>query len=95
MAGGGIKVNNVTVRGGADGATFIPSVDSDGNLSWTNNKGYSNPEIVNIRGPKGEKGDKGDQGIQGIQGIQGEKGDTGTVEAYFLSDYVDDALLGG
>lgn len=77
MAGGGIKVNNVTVRGGADGATFIPSVDSEGNLSWTNNKGYTNPTPVNIKGQQGEKGDKGEQGLQGIQGLPGEKGEQG------------------
>ena len=39
MAGGGIKISNIKVNGGADGATFIPSVSSDGVLSWTNNKG--------------------------------------------------------
>lgn len=60
--------------------TFIPSVDSDGNLSWSNDDGLPNPPTVNIKGQKGDKGDKGDQGIQGeqgIQGIQGEKGDKG------------------
>lgn len=50
MAGGGIKINNTTIRGGADGATFTPSVDNQGNLSWTNDKGYPNPPTVNIRG---------------------------------------------
>ena len=60
MAGGGIKVNNITLNGGADGATFVPSVDNDGYLSWTNNKGLENPSSQNIRGP------------QGIQGPQGE-----------------------
>ena len=53
---------------GEDGATFTPSVDSEGNLSWSNNKGLTNPTTVNI---------KGEQGIQGIQGIQGAKGDKG------------------
>ena len=71
---------------GEDGATFTPSVDSKGNLSWSNNKGLTNPTTVNIKGEqgiqgiKGEKGDKGDtgsQGKQGIQGIKGEKGDKG------------------
>lgn len=33
--------------------------------------------------------------LKGEKGEKGEKGDTGTVEAYFLSDYVDDTLLGG
>ena len=59
---------------GEDGATFTPSVDSKGNLSWSNNKGLANPTTVNI---KGGKGDKGDQGIQGKQGEKGEKGDKG------------------
>lgn len=33
-----------------DGATFTPSVDADGNLSWTNDKGRTNPATVNIKG---------------------------------------------
>lgn len=33
-----------------DGATFTPSVDTDGNLSWTNDKGRDNPATVNIKG---------------------------------------------
>jgi hypothetical protein len=58
-------------KDGEDGATFTPSISSDGTLSWTNNKGLSNPNSVNIKGPKG------DQGLQGVQGLQGEKGDQG------------------
>lgn len=44
---------------GEDGATFTPSVDANGNLSWTNNKGLSNPPTVNIKGPKGDSGEGG------------------------------------
>lgn len=44
---------------GEDGATFTPSVDSAGNLSWTNNKGLTNPPTVNIKGPKGDAGEGG------------------------------------
>lgn len=81
---------------GEDGATFTPSVDSKGNLSWSNNKGLTNPTTVNIKGDKGEKGeqgiqgkqgekgekgDKGDKGDQGIQGKQGEKGNDGLTTA--------------
>lgn len=44
---------------GEDGATFTPSVDTDGNLSWTNDKGLSNPPTVNIKGPKGDSGGSG------------------------------------
>ena len=47
------KVNN----GYFNGATFTPSVDTDGNISWTNDKNLSNPTTQNIKGPKGPKGD--------------------------------------
>lgn len=62
---------------GADGATFTPSVDSSGNLSWTNDGGLENPQTVNIRGPQGAKGDTGAQGPQGEPGPQGEQGAQG------------------
>ena len=39
-----------------DGATFTPSVDSDGWISFTNDKGKPNPDMVNIKGPKGDAG---------------------------------------
>lgn len=46
---------------GQPGAVFIPSVNSDGLLSWSNNgEGLTNPKPVNI---KGEKGDTGDAGV--------------------------------
>lgn len=35
---------------------FTPSVDAQGNLSWSNNMGLENPETVNIRGPQGKNG---------------------------------------
>lgn len=38
---------------------FVPSVDADGTLTWTNKAGLANPTAVNIKGAKGEKGDKG------------------------------------
>ena len=56
----GSKGSNGT--NGTNGATFTPSVDSAGNLSWTNNGGLSNPPTVNIKGPKGDKGDSGSGG---------------------------------
>lgn len=39
---------------GKAGATFIPSVTSDGTLTWVNTGGYANPTPVNIRGQKGD-----------------------------------------
>lgn len=47
---------------GEDGATFTPSVDSAGNLSWSNDKGLANPPTVNIKGPKGDAGSGGGSG---------------------------------
>ena len=38
---------------GLVGATFFPTVDDAGNLSWTNNGGLPNPATKNIRGPDG------------------------------------------
>lgn len=66
---------------------FLPSVSSDGVLSWTNKAGLANPPSVNIKGEKGEKGDRGLQGVQGVQGVKGDtgakgdKGDTGATGA--------------
>ena len=62
---------------GESGATFRPSVDEAGNLSWTNDKSLPNPDPVNIRGPQGPAGADGSPGAQGPQGNPGEKGDTG------------------
>ena len=53
---------------GENGATFTPAVDSDGNLSWTNDKGLDNPETVNIKGPKGDTGQNGAAGAKGDTG---------------------------
>ena len=39
---------------GKDGATFTPSVDTNGDLSWSNNGNLPNPETVNLRGAQGE-----------------------------------------
>lgn len=59
---------------------FIPSVNENGVLSWTNKAGLENPQSVNITGPQGVQGPQGIQGPQGNigpQGPQGPKGDTG------------------
>ena len=75
---------------GESGATFTPHVTAQGVLSWSNDKGLSNPPAVDLKGPQGEKGERGEQGIQGetgpqgpqgeqgIQGERGEKGEQGT-----------------
>lgn len=58
---------------GPMGAVFTPTVSSSGIISWTNNGGLTNPDSVNIRGPKGEKGDS----IIGPVGPPGERGPAG------------------
>lgn len=50
------KVNN----GEFNGATYLPNVDAEGNISWTNNKGLENPSSQNIRGPQGVQGPQGE-----------------------------------
>lgn len=84
---------------GQDGATFTPSVDASGNLSWTNDAGLPNPPTVNIKGPAGngatywgvryeapESANTGDYYVFGLCGNEGEEGEAsleGTV--YVLS----------
>lgn len=41
---------------GSNGATFTPSVDVDGDISWTNDGGLPNPPTQNIMGPAGSSG---------------------------------------
>lgn len=50
-------------------AVYLPTVNADGLISWTNDLEYDNPEPINIMGP---------QGPVGPQGPQGEKGEDGT-----------------
>lgn len=61
-------------KDGTNGATFTPFVDADGNLSWTNDKGLTNPATVNIKGPKGDNGEGVGENIMSapIDNISGE-----------------------
>ena len=45
------------VISGVPGATFIPIVDENGNLSWKVSTETTLPIPVNIKGPKGDKGE--------------------------------------
>lgn len=66
------REDNVVVFKENEGATFTPSVNVDGILTWTNNKGRENPDPVNIKGPQGDKGDKGDTGAVFIPAVDNE-----------------------
>lgn len=50
------KVTDHFIKEGLKGTTFIPKVDAEGNLSWTNDGGLENPAVVNLQGPKGDPG---------------------------------------
>lgn len=71
------KANVGNVIYGKDGVTFVPSLDEEGNLSWTNDGGLDNPSTVNIKGPQGDMGPQGPQGEQGLQGPKGDQGEQG------------------
>lgn len=43
-------------EGEIKGATFTPTVDDAGNISWVNDKNLPNPETINIKGPQGDPG---------------------------------------
>ena len=69
---------------GDDGGYYIPSIDSEGNLTWAPSE-VEMPAVdgANIKGPKGDtglqgiQGPKGDIGPQGPQGPIGETGPQG------------------
>lgn len=66
---------------------WYPSVDTSGNLSWTNSTSTTTPTTRNIRGPQGATGPKGatgatgPQGPKGATGATGPQGPTGTLQA--------------
>lgn len=54
-----------------DGVTFIPNVNENGEISWSNNGDLKNPEPRNIKGPQGKRGEKGEKGDKGDTGADG------------------------
>lgn len=64
---------------GDKGTTFVPSVDTDGNISWSNTDGIANPETVNIKGPKGDKGSDATVPIATIETLGKVKPDGKTI----------------
>ena len=69
------------------GPYFTPSVDKDGNLSWTNNGGLENPQTVNISGPQGPVVPQGSTGANGKSAYQyAQDGGFSGSESDFASD---------
>ena len=50
------ELSEAAEAGDFNGATFIPSVNENGIISWTNDKGLDNPMQRDIHGPKGDPG---------------------------------------
>ena len=50
---------------GPAGPYYIPSIDADGVVSWTNTGGLANPDPVSVRGPRGVPGPTGYTGPAG------------------------------
>lgn len=74
-------------KDGTDGGYYTPSVDDEGNLTWTPSAdNMPTAAGANIKGPQGDTGAQGPQGPQGeigpqgpagADGAQGPKGDKG------------------
>lgn len=62
---------------GDNGATFTPSVDGSGNLSWTNDRDLTNPITRNIKGEKGDAFTYDDFTDEQLATLKGEQGETG------------------
>ena len=82
-------VNNGTIQGakgdtGAAGTTFMPHLDGNGNLSWTNDGGLENPAAQNIRGAAGAKGETGEAGKSAYAAAV-EAGYTGTEATFYAA----------
>ena len=78
-----------------DGGYYAPSVDDDGNLTWTASK-TDMPAVdgANIKGPQGPAGATGPKGDTGATGAQGPAGATGPAGADGKTAYAD-AVDGG
>lgn len=61
-------------KDGENGATFTPSVNINGELSWTNDKNLPNPNPINIKGEKGDPFTFDDFTPEQLEGLKGPAG---------------------
>lgn len=71
-------------KDGEAGATFIPTVDANGNISWVNDMGLVNPVTRNIMGPAGKTGAQGETGPGAYEKAR-EAGYTGTEDTFYAA----------
>ena len=86
--GGGWR-NNGCIQGvagekGENGVTFVPALDANGNLSWSNDGGRENPPTQNIRGPAGAAGQPGPAGKAPYESAV-EAGYSGTEATFYAA----------
>lgn len=74
----------IKVGGQGTGTTFIPSIDANGDLTFTNDGGLPNPAPVNVRGPAGKS----------AYDIAVENGFTGDKKAWLESLKGEDGTIG-
>ena len=77
QADGDVIAYKTSTGGASPFKYWLPSVDTNGNLSWSNSTSTTTPTTRNIRGPQGPTGPKGATGATGPQGPKGDKGDKG------------------
>lgn len=75
---------------GETGPYYVPSVDEEGNLSWTNTGNLENPETVNIKGADGTVAFD-ELTEEQRASLKGEKGDTGNSGVYIGTEEPTDA----
>lgn len=101
-----LSLNKGEVFRGDDGGYYIPSIDAEGNLSWTPTAANMEiPAETNIKGPQGEPGKDGEDGIYvGSSEPTGEEliwinPDGQPASDFATEEYVDEAIaaaqLGG
>lgn len=66
--GGCVMADKVVDLGRIIGTTFIPTVASDGTITWTNDGNLANPSAVTIKGATGAQGPQGAAGATGATG---------------------------
>ena len=71
------SLSDVQYVPGPQGPYFLPNVDTQGVISWTNNGDLPNPESRSIMGPPGPKGDDGQVYIHIVENER--HGDTITI----------------
>mgnify|MGYP003237783855 CR=1 FL=1 len=65
QADGDVIAYKTSTGGASPFKYWLPSVDTNGNLSWSNSTSTTTPTTRNIRGPQGPTGPKGATGAQG------------------------------